>query len=144
MTLIKKWKIDAKQGKIFGVNGDEIGTYVNPSHGYCVASISAPGESIRFFKRSHLVWWAYHGEWPTQLIDHKDRVKTHDWIDNLVSSNQDLNASNNGRTYPGVSYCKRNKKYQAYIYKDNKKVHLGWYKTELEAVEARRKGLENK
>lgn len=47
-----------------------------------------------------------------------------------------LNSANRCKPFRGVSFCKRNKKWSAYINVNGKRKHLGYFATETEAVVA--------
>lgn len=48
----------------------------------------------RVYKRSRLAWFYTHGEWPELDIDHKNRVRDDDRLDNLRRATHDQNMSN--------------------------------------------------
>lgn len=77
-------------------------------------------------------------------IDHRDRIKNHDWIGNLKESTHQENAANitrDGNLPTGVSFFKRNGKYQAYRYRNNVKIHLGYFDTIIQAAQVREDAL---
>ena len=93
---------------------------------------------------AHRVAWLLHYKvWPSKMIDHIDGNRLNNAINNL----RDVDASSNSqnkhfasrRSASGkVGIEKRNSTWIAYIYKDGKKHSLGSFRTELEAVEARK------
>lgn len=114
--------------------GDEVGTKL--ASGY--RQVSIEGHTYM----THVVIWAMHyGEWPTFQIDHKDRVRDHNWIDNLrpaSGSQQRMNSSlrkDNTSGTRGV-YLKRNK-WAAEIRINKRKIFLGVYPTYEDAKEFR-------
>jgi len=65
--------------------------------GYAVVFVPIVGTNIR---RSHIVWFLVTGKWPTNHIDHKDRVRHNDDFDNLQELTQaENNARKQGRLY---------------------------------------------
>lgn len=46
------------------------------------------------FRRYHIVWWRAKGYWPRMTIDHKDRIRHHDWIENLKEATMSEQAQN--------------------------------------------------
>ena len=48
------------------------------------------------YKRSRLVWLYHKREWPKYQIDHKNRIKTDDRIENLRDVTNQVNCSNKG------------------------------------------------
>jgi hypothetical protein len=96
--VLNNWVIEPIEGRIYQKKtGNELG-YVGPE-GYVYLGIRRylPFKTNKLVRRTHLVWWSYHGEWPQQLIDHDDRVRTNDSIDNLNLSNLFLNRTNSTR-----------------------------------------------
>ena len=89
-----------------------------------------------------LAWAWYYREQPPEYIDHINRDKSDNSINNLracsLSQNQhNRKLSRNSTTgYTGVTYVKNRGKYKATIYKDSKPIYLGLYKTPEEASRA--------
>lgn len=110
-----------------------------PSTGY---------RSINVFGRSYaehiLIWFIYHGVWPTGQIDHKDQVRDHNWIDNLrdttfLDNMRNRSAKEDSITgHQGVWFNKRRNRYVAEITMNGKKVYQRSHTTASEAVEQRR------
>lgn len=77
---------------------------------------------------------------PENDIDHKDRIKHHNWILNLREASKQCNLQNcnvqiNNKTgITGVCYHKKRKTYIVYIRKNNKTIQIGYYKDFDEAV----------
>jgi hypothetical protein len=77
-----------------------------------------------------------------QLIDHIDRNGLNNRKNNLRLSNKSLNAcnsikrSNCSSKYKGVSYKKDRKKWEAYINFQQRRVRLGYFKSEIDAAKA--------
>jgi len=93
---------------------------------------------------AHRVAWAIHyGEWPNGVIDHINGNPADNRITNLRVGTQHQNAMNRrkkiGKTsrYHGVSYCKRDKKYYAYVKHKYKTHYLGCFSDEVDAALAR-------
>lgn len=82
-----------------------------------------------------LAWFYVHGKWPTDQIDHENRVKDTNHISNLrpaTHAEQQQNRgirSNNTSGYPGVSWHSQTGKWVAYINADGKRKHLGMFPT---------------
>lgn len=49
----------------------------------------------RYFA-SRLAWFYVHGRWPTGLVDHRDRGRSNDAIDNLREATNSQNGANTG------------------------------------------------
>lgn len=94
--------------------------------------------------REHRIIWMMHNGIidSTVIIDHKDRDKTNNRLENLRIANKPQNSHNqikritNTSGYKGVSYHKRDKKYQAYILVNYKRKNLGYFDTPEEASDA--------
>lgn len=100
----------------------------------------------QFFGRQtyahHLVWFMHKLEWPVQMIDHINRDKADNHIENLryadhslQSHNKDVNARNSSGI-TGVSFDERVPKTPWLVRITNKGVMLvyGYYATKAEAV----------
>lgn len=96
---------------------------------------------------AHRLAWLYvHGEWPNGILDHINRDRTDNRIENLRlitkagnSINRDAPAnSKTGR--PGVSWSTSRSKWRAYITVNNRQKHLGHFSNFWEACEARANG----
>lgn len=78
------------------------------------------------------------GKW-----DHKDRNPLNNQKENLRLANNSQNGANRDKykldgssDYKGVSYCKRDKCWRAYIKVKQKGIALGTFKTEIDAAKA--------
>lgn len=88
------------------------------------------------YKTHRLIYLMHHGNLP-ELIDHIDRDKLNNRIENLRASNKSLNAINSKRSDAGgVSYRADRGRWQAYIKRDYKQEFIGYFNTEHEAREA--------
>jgi len=80
------------------------------------------------------------------VVDHINNVKTDNRLENLqlISQRHNLSKDKNGTSrYPGVSWYRRVKKWQAHIVINGKHAHLGYFTDESEAALAYQKALEN-
>jgi len=91
-----------------------------------------------------LAWFYIHGYFPEYGLDHKNRVRHHNWIDNLREASQSCNIKNsklkknNTSGITGVSWHKQNKKWLVQIRdKNHKAIHIGYYNNKLDAAKAR-------
>lgn len=94
----------------------------------------------RLFLSHRLAWAIHYGEWPEEEIDHINRIRSDNRIENLRKASRSGNMIN--RKYPtgesgttGVS--KHRCGWQATIRINKKSVHLGLFKTVEEAAIAR-------
>jgi len=105
------------------------------SDGYVVVRINK-----RTYQAQRIIWLWYYGYMPEGLIDHKDRIKHHNWIDNLREASKSCNArnignhKNNTSGVKGVSYNKKDKRWVAYIDVNGKHYYVGFCKDFDEAV----------
>ena len=88
-----------------------------------------------------LIFLMHNGSLP-ELLDHIDRDKTNNRIENLRVADKELNSwnrdkqSNNTSGFRGVSWNKGASKWHAYIKVRGKRIHLGLFDTAEEASEA--------
>lgn len=95
---------------------------------------------------AHRVAWAiYHGEWPTDRIDHRNQ----DGADNRICNLRDVDhytnmrnrklSANNKSGVNGVSWHKSTQKWVAQIGIDGKRINLGVFSEFSDAVSARKR-----
>lgn len=107
-----------------------------------LGSMSGNGYIYGSFKSKlyclHRLIWVYHnGAVESEVIDHINRVKTDNRIENLRPATQQQNNfnsvgwSNAASEFKGVS--KNKKSWQSVILVSGKKYYLGTFKTEIEA-----------
>lgn len=90
--------------------------------------------SIKFCGRSYfahrLAWLFVHGDWPSTSIDHINRVKDDNRIENLRVATHQQNCAN--RLMPGpklTGVSRKNSRYRAEIKVNDKHYHLGMFDT---------------
>ena len=94
---------------------------------------------VRYFAH-HVVWAMNYGAWPNQIIDHIDRVKTNNRLDNLRAASKQQNCINRGCSphsssqYLGVHWDSRKRKWIAQIVGEARKKFLGAYVSEIDAA----------
>lgn len=93
---------------------------------------------------AHRIAWLYvYGYLPENDLDHKDRIRHHNWIDNLREVSRQCNIrnswnrKNNVSGVKGVSWNSQHKKWRAQIMVDRKSKCLGVYEDFGDAVSAR-------
>ncbi|WP_312740473.1 HNH endonuclease [Cedecea neteri] len=107
------------------------------SHGYVKIHLLG-----KVFSAHRLAWLIYYGEWPPEDIDHIDRNKSNNRIDNLRKASRSMNSANvgikshNTSGYKGVSFNKEWGKWFAQIIVRGKKKFLGYYESPEKASEA--------
>lgn len=117
--------------------GNTVG-YVNSKTGYM---------SVVIEKRSYyihrLAWLYKYGKFPKNQIDHKDRVKTNNRIENLRDVTHSENQKNKNRNKnnisgtSGVIWNKSREEWQSSICVEGKRKHLGWFKDIDDAIASR-------
>lgn len=90
---------------------------------------------------AHLLAWLYvYGYFPENQLDHKDRIRHHNWISNLREATQTCNMRNaatpstNTSGVKGVHFEARTSKWCARITLNRKGIALGRYSCFVEAV----------
>ena len=89
-----------------------------------------------------VIFLMHHGYLP-KLIDHKDRDRLNNKIENLRDATGTLNSvnkgvqSNNTSGHPGVSFNKQVEKWHVYIKINNQRTNLGFYDNLEEAINVR-------
>ena len=90
-----------------------------------------------------LAWFFYYGVWPEKQIDHINENKKDNRICNLRDVSQSINLANqknpqrnNTSGYRGVSYKKRDAKFQAQIFVNKKYISIGYFDSAEEAHKA--------
>lgn len=82
------------------------------------------------------------GEWPPEQIDHRDGDPTNNRWNNLRVSDQTQNMGNtctpshNTSGHKGVSWCKKRKKWRAYVVFKKKQTSLGYFTHKHDAAAA--------
>jgi hypothetical protein len=124
-TGVFKRKINSGKAKIGDVAGG-----INGS-GYICIRIN----SVKY--RAHRLAWLYvHGKFPDNQIDHINRIKTDNRIENLRDVTQSVNGrnknlpSNNTSGHIGVKWNKKQQAWRVAVCQ----VHYGSFKSKLDAV----------
>ena len=130
----RRVSVSGKNGRAGSVAGT-----LTPS-GYI--SISILGTS---YSAHRLAWLYVNGEEPPEFIDHINGVRNDNRICNLRCATRSQNGMNRGipinntSGYKGVTWSKKSGKWNAYIRKDGKRMHLGYFDNiEDAAISARR------
>lgn len=87
----------------------------------------------KLFFKHRLIYFMFHQEWP-KIVDHIDKVKSNDLIENLRPATNVLNSHNcdftNGKQgIRGVHYDNRLGKFRAQIQVNGVKIHIGLFST---------------
>lgn len=101
------------------------------------------GINKKTYRMHRLAWLYVWGYLPEGDVDHKDRVRHHNWISNLREVNRMCNArnanksKNNTSGVTGVTWLAANNNWNANIKINYKRIHIGNYKEFKDAVRAR-------
>ena len=90
------------------------------------------------FKCHRVVWLLHKGEWPKGEIDHINRNRADNRIENLRDVPRHINASNrpDAASMTGTSWHPDKRKWKAKIQNNNVCIHIGYFNTQIEAHEA--------
>jgi hypothetical protein len=121
-------------GKSVGTNGPR----------YSRVSIKIGDRRYRFYTH-RIVFAITYGRWPDARIDHENRDKSANGIENLREATSGQNKQNTGLRsdntsgFKGVMWVKGKRKWRAEIGVSGRKIHLGYFTDVLDAVMARLK-----
>ena len=110
------------------------------SHGYVEISLSNKTKVLAH----HLAWLWMTGKWPSNEIDHKNRIRDDNRFENLREATRSQNSMNGTRRKTnksgkvGVFFHERDQKWCANLMLNYKTVFSGSFDTFEEAVTARR------
>ena len=129
------WKVRKKGGRGLGKKAGYI------SHGYVMIGL---GGKHLFGHR--IAWFLHYGYLPEQQIDHKDRNRANNRIDNLRVTENNWADNHQNRSLPsnntsgviGVKWHKASGKWAAQIQVNRKQIHLGLFEKFDDAVAARK------
>lgn len=134
---LQEYSINPEEGRIYNKHGREVFTYTCDGYHTMLIYFGNPTKR-RQTKRCHVVWWAFYGRWPTQMLDHKDRNRASDSINNLQESNPVANALNSSlsdRELPHGVYYKCRLVSRPYEAKHKNKT-IGYFRTATQAHQA--------
>lgn len=126
-TGIFRWKVSLTWRRLVGSEAGSPST-----HGYFAIGV----DGVKYYTH-RLAWFYIHGVWPPAGLDHKDRIKVHNWIDNLRPATGQQNAANssaqqrNKTGFKGV--LKKRGRFQARINFKGRSLYFGVYDTPEEA-----------
>ena len=127
MAIEKGITCDPITGKVYGVTGKELSAKLN---GYTMIVMKEDNKRVPLYAHQ-FVYYCAHKKIVAQ-IDHINRDRSDNRIENLRETNYDDNAKNK----VGKGYCYRNGKYEAGIRTDKVTKYLGSFNTEQEAHQA--------
>lgn len=115
------------------VIGNTAGWY-NKEHGHFYVTVNGTT-----YTAHRVAWYLKTGVQPPMFIDHHDGDGANNKWDNLRLADKSTNGFNRGKQsnnksgYKGVSWSKHNSKWRAYINKQGKQHHLGYFDDPEEA-----------
>lgn len=89
-----------------------------------------------------IAWFFVHGRWPKRRLDHKNRIKDDNRIDNLREATKQQNAANskirsdNTSGFKGVTFNRRVGRWVAQIHVNGKGIGLGYFAAKEDAARA--------
>lgn len=98
------------------------------AHGYHIIGIDG-----QEYKAHRLAWVHHYGQEPVGVVDHRDTVRTHNWVGNLRDTTQRRNLQNASRRrtnksgFKGVSWHRRAGKWMVQIKGAGPNRYLGLY-----------------
>ena len=146
--LVKKlFYYDAASGMLIWRNGN--GRNVKPwqqakalnGNGYFTVKIQNKNYPVH-----RIIWLYVNGNFPSQEIDHKNRIRNDNRLCNLRAVSRIDNCQNislprhNKSGHIGVSWFKKQKSWTVYVKVNKKNKWLGYYKNLDDAVVARKAG----
>lgn len=129
LAMEKGYTCDLHNGIMFGARGKELKT--KDSYGYVRFQIQKEKKKYKIMAHQFIFYKAF-GYVP-KCIDHIDRDRSNNKIENLRSTTQKINTWN--KNAKGCTFHKRDKKWQVAIVHNGKKENLGHYNTKEEAME---------
>jgi hypothetical protein len=135
-TGVLTWRLG---GSGAGGPGSVAGSIPNGSRPDKYSQVMVRG--LKFYAH-RLAWFIYHGVWPSDMLDHINRNKSDNRIENLREATNAQNQYNSGLPVtnttgvPGV--CWHHGKYQVSIRVNGTKVYVGRYTTLEGAAKARK------
>lgn len=100
------------------------------------------GVDGRVYLAHRLAWLYVHGEWPPGELDHLDVIPLNNRIANLRPATRSENnrncgmSSNNTTGFKGVIVHKESGRFRAQIWKDRRRIHLGYFDVAEDAAAA--------
>lgn len=95
----------------------------------------------KIYLAHRIVWALHYGSWPKSHLDHINRIKNDNRIENLREATHAENHQNRSRQknnasgFTGVHWHSRDKKWEARIQVNKKQKHLGYFDTPEKAYE---------
>lgn len=117
---------------------DKVAGTIKPSDGYI--QINFKGNLIPAHR---IAWLLYYGTWPNGVIDHIDRIRTNNKIENLRDVTHKINCRNQSKRKTntsgntGLYLCGKTQKWVVRIKVDGISKSLGYFKCKNKALQVR-------
>ena len=100
--------------------------------------IRGDGKDSKAFACHRIVWLLHYKQWPKGEIDHINRNRADNRIENLRDVPKHVNVSNrpDAASMTGTTWHPEKRKWKAKIQNKNKHIHIGYFNTQIEAHEA--------
>lgn len=150
-TGFLRWKINRfnRFGSGNPIAGKKAGWVTDK--GYIKIGLTLDGEKFRHYLAHRIAWLLHYREFPSKEIDHINGVPWDNRICNLRLADRSQQCFNSpaqrhsSHGFKGLIFdpdkCKGGR-WRARIQARGKRIHLGWFKTEGEAIEAYKKGMD--
>jgi hypothetical protein len=130
LAIEKGFTCNPKTGEIFGISGNEL------------KSVSVQGYRMITFRyndgcvniRAHQFMWYWVHKEVVDCIDHINRIKTDNRIENLRSVT--LSENQHNRNGKGYTWCNKSQQWKATIGFSNKRKYLGMFDNKDDARQA--------
>ena len=122
-----------------GAKAGAMAGWIDKTHGYTFIKFRG-----KAYRSHNVIWLMETGSFPDGEIDHKDINRSNNRISNLRDVTRSQNTmnrnkqANNSTGIIGTAYHKRDKVFTAYINRDGKRHHLGYFPTLQKAADARK------
>lgn len=138
LTLLEKCEFIKSRGYKYdpktGVITSQLGKIIKPNNlGYIHIQTSCKKNRIEILGHQY-AWYMYYGSVPNNFIDHINKIKSDNRIENLRIVTPQQNSFNTNAK--GYYYHKPSQKYLSRIFLDGKNIHIGLFENEQDAHEA--------
>ena len=140
LELCKKlgYTCNPKTGEVFNPEGKLITSRGCRNNCYIMFKLRYPGNiNVKSF---HYIWYCFHGKTHKNQLDHINKDKLDNRIENLRDVNNQKNTFNTNAK--GYAWSKHKNKWKSSICLNGKRIHLGYFDTEVQAREAYLKAKE--
>lgn len=127
------WKVDRTPSVLAGMRAGTL-----QANGYIHIKIDE-----KVYKGHRLAWFYVHGRWPEPFLDHKNQVKSDNWLSNLREATRAQNNMNrrvqaNSRSgVAGVGWNRASKKWCARVTVNGDRRNIGFFERLEDAIDAR-------